>query len=102
MARYTVLRLLVFFGVLCALWLTQLRGWALLVLSAVVSAIISTFLLAGPREAVAQKLEQKVTERRAKADEYRTAEDDELDDDVDDDLAAAEGSDEADEEYTDR
>ncbi|REF30098.1 DUF4229 domain-containing protein [Calidifontibacter indicus] len=98
MARYTVLRLLVFFGVLCALWLTQLRGWALLVLSAVVSAIISTFLLAGPREAVAQKLEQKVTERRAKADEYRTAEDD----DLDDDLSTAEGSDEADEEYTDR
>lgn len=84
MARYAVLRLLVFFGVLCALWLTQLRGWALLVLSAVVSAIISTFLLAGPREVVAQKLEQKVTERRAKADEYRTADDDEADEEFTD------------------
>ena len=54
MARYTVLRLLIFFGVLCALWLAQLRGWQLLLLSAVVSAIISVFVLAGPREQVAQ------------------------------------------------
>ncbi len=75
MARYTVLRLLVFFGVLCALWLAQLRGWPLLLLSAVLSAIISVFLLQGPREQVAQKLEAKVDERRARADENRTAED---------------------------
>ncbi len=88
MARYTVLRLLVFFGVLCALWLAQLRGWPLLLLAAVISAIISVFLLAGPREAVAEKLEQKVAERRERAEEYRTAEDD-LDES-------------ADEEYTDR
>jgi uncharacterized membrane protein len=85
MARYTVLRLLVFFGVLCALWLAQLRGWPLLLLSAVVSAIISVFLLAGPRDVVAAKLECKVAQRRERADEYRTAED--FDDD---------------EEYTDR
>lgn len=77
MARYTVLRLLIFFGVLCALWLAQLRGWPLLLLSAVVSAIISVFVLAGPREQVAQKLEEKVTERRERTDDHRTAEDEE-------------------------
>ena len=87
MARYTVLRLLIFFGVLCALWLAQLRGWQLLLLSAVVSAIISVFVLAGPREQVAQKLEEKVTERRERTDEHRTAEDEE---------------DEESQEYTDR
>lgn len=77
MARYTVLRLLIFFGVLCALWLAQLRGWPLLLLSAVVSAIISVFVLVGPREQVAQRLEEKVTERRERADQHRAAEDDE-------------------------
>lgn len=87
MARYTVLRLLIFFGVLCALWLAQLRGWQLLLLSAVVSAIISVFVLAGPREQVAQKLEEKVTERRERTDDHRTAEDEE---------------DEESQEYTDR
>ncbi|MBC9956321.1 DUF4229 domain-containing protein [Yimella sp. cx-51] len=79
MARYTVLRLLVFFGTLCLLWLAGLRGWPLLLLSAVVSAIISVFLLAGPREHVAQRLEARVAERRERADEYRTAEDDDED-----------------------
>ncbi|GAB3759256.1 hypothetical protein GCM10027599_27810 [Yimella radicis] len=87
MARYTVLRLLIFFGVLCALWLAQLRGWQLLLLSAVVSAIISVFVLAGPREQVAQKLEEKVTERRERTDDHRTAEDEQ---------------DEESQEYTDR
>ena len=87
MARYTVLRLLIFFGVLCSLWLAQLRGWQLLLLSAVVSAIISVFVLAGPREQVAQKLEEKVTERRERTDDHRTAEDEE---------------DEESQEYTDR
>ena len=87
MARYTVLRLLIFFGVLCALWLAQLRGWQLLLLSAVVSAIISVFVLAGPREQVAQKLEEKVTERRERTDDHRTAEDED---------------DEESQEYTDR
>ena len=87
MARYTVLRLLIFFGVLCALWLAQLRGWPLLLLSAVVSAIISVFVLAGPREQVAQKLEEKVTERRERTDDHRTAEDED---------------DEESQEYTDR
>lgn len=90
MARYTVLRLLIFFGVLCALWLAQLRGWPLLLLSAVVSAIISVFVLAGPREQVAQKLEEKVTERRERTDEHRTAEDEEDEED------------EESQEYTDR
>lgn len=85
MARYTVLRLLIFFGSLCALWLLQLRGWPLLLLAAVLSAIISVFVLAGPREQVAQKLETKVAERRERADDHRAV----------DEIAE-------DEEYTDR
>ncbi|GAB3588095.1 DUF4229 domain-containing protein [Calidifontibacter terrae] len=75
MARYSVMRLMVFFGVLCALWLAQLRGWPLLLLSAVISAIISVFLLQGPREQVAQKLEAKVDERRARVDHNSAVED---------------------------
>lgn len=85
MARYTVMRLLVFFGVLCALWLAQLRGWPLLLLAAVFSAIISVFLLQGPREQIAQKLEAKVDQRRERIDRNRDIEDVEDVEDVEDD-----------------
>ncbi|YAL83785.1 DUF4229 domain-containing protein [Dermacoccaceae bacterium W4C1] len=75
--RYTLLRLLTFFAVLMILWLIGLRGILLLVVTALISSIISLVALAGPREDLARKIDAKVTERRAKADENRTFEDDE-------------------------
>lgn len=75
--RYTLLRLLVFFAFLLAGYLVGLRGILLLVLSALVSAIVSVVLLAGPREELANKIDAKVQQRRAKAEENRALEDEE-------------------------
>ncbi|EAS1785909.1 DUF4229 domain-containing protein, partial [Salmonella enterica] len=54
MLRYTVLRLLIFFGVLSLFWLLGLRDrdqqWMLLVSSALVSMVLSYFVLARFRE----------------------------------------------------
>lgn len=76
MARYTLLRLLIFFATLMILWLVGLRNWALLGVSAIVSAIISLVALQGVREQFASQIEAKVKERQAKADAHRMAEDD--------------------------
>ncbi|KNX36234.1 DUF4229 domain-containing protein [Luteipulveratus halotolerans] len=76
MARYTLLRLLIFFATLMILWLVGLRSWALLAISAIVSAIISLVALQGVREQFASQIDAKVKARQAKAEAYRTAEDD--------------------------
>ncbi len=76
MARYSLLRLSCFFLVLIALWFAQLRGWPLLVISAVVSAIISVWALRVPRERFASQVEARVDKKRAEADAMRTMEDD--------------------------
>ena len=76
MARYTLLRLSTFFLVLIALWFCQLRGWPLLVISAVLSAVISVYALRVPRERFAAQVERRVERKRVKADAMRTAEDD--------------------------
>jgi type II secretory pathway component PulM len=68
MMRYSLLRILVFFGVLSLLWLLGLRDRSeqipLLVLSALISMVISYFVLARFREESTQKL-QAAVERRA-------------------------------------
>lgn len=76
MARYTLLRLLIFFATLMILYIFGLRSWALLGISAVVSAVISLVALASIREQFAHQIEGKVAARREKAEEHRTAEDD--------------------------
>lgn len=67
MARYAVLRLLIFFGFLCALWLLGLRDgsqrWWLLGLAALGSAVVSYFVLQGPRAELSAKIAQRVDER---------------------------------------
>jgi mannitol-specific phosphotransferase system IIBC component len=67
MLRYSVLRLLIFFGVLSLLWLLGLRGrneqWQLLVLSALISMVLSYFLLARFREESARRLAERVEKR---------------------------------------
>jgi Protein of unknown function (DUF4229) len=70
MLRYSVLRLLVFFGVLSLLWLLGLRDkdqqWMLLVLSALISMVLSYFVLARFREESTAELARRI-ERRTEA-----------------------------------
>lgn len=67
MARYSVLRLLIFFGFLCALWLLGLRGesqrWWLLGLSGLGSMAVSFVVLRGPRAQFSASIARHVDER---------------------------------------
>jgi hypothetical protein len=71
MARYTVLRLMIFFGFLCALWLLGLRDlsqrWWLLGLSALGSMAVSYFVLQGPRAQFSASVAARVDERARRA-----------------------------------
>lgn len=83
MLRYTVLRLLIFFGCLLLLWLVGLRGpdqqvWLLLG-SAGASVVLSYFLLRRPREEFAAKLAERI-ERRFEARRRTTGSDEEAED----------------------
>jgi Protein of unknown function (DUF4229) len=70
MLRYSLLRLLIFFGVLAALWLLGLRDQdeqlILLVLGAIISMVISFFVLKPFREDYSRQIAERV-ERRAQA-----------------------------------
>jgi hypothetical protein len=74
MLRYSVLRLLIFFGVLGLLWLLGLRDpeerIILVVGAAVLSMVISFFVLRRFREdysrEIAQKLERRAAEKQRK------------------------------------
>jgi hypothetical protein len=62
--RYSVLRMLLFFGCLLILWLVGLRDPAwLLVVTALASVTLSYFLLRGPREQLARGLADRVAGR---------------------------------------
>lgn len=80
MIRYTILRLLTFVVVLLVLYAVGFRSWALLVLSALISLVISFFALRGPREEFAGQIQRKVSERQERAAAYRSAEDDDTED----------------------
>lgn len=89
MARYTVLRLMIFFGLLCALWLLGLRDvgqrWWLLGLSALGSTVVSYFVLQSPRAQFSASIARRVDEH-ARAAEHahevdEIAEDSEADQD---------------------
>ena len=71
MARYSFLRLMIFFGLLCALWLLGLRDesqrWTLLGISALGSMLVSYFLLKGPRAEFSAKIARHVDERARRA-----------------------------------
>jgi len=72
MARYSVLRLMIFFGFLCALWLLGLRDqgqrWWLLGLSALGSMVASYFVLRGPRAMFSASIARHVDERARRAE----------------------------------
>ncbi|MDV3220770.1 DUF4229 domain-containing protein [Intrasporangium sp.] len=85
MLRYTVLRLLIFFGVLMALWLVGIRNNPLLLvaLSAVISAVVSYVLLRGMRDEMTAKLmDRHEAKLRAKEEGRRTWTEDELAEDA--------------------
>ena len=72
MARYTVLRMMIFFGFLCALWLLGLQGagqrWWLLGLSALGSMVVSYFVLQGPRAKFSASIAHRVDEHARRAE----------------------------------
>jgi len=86
MARYTVLRLMIFFGLLCVLWLLGLRDasqrWWLLGLSALGSMAVSYFVLQGPRAQFSASIARRVDERARRAELGRTHDIDEVAEDT--------------------
>jgi hypothetical protein len=93
MARYTVLRLLIFFGLLCALWLLGLRDasqrWWLLGLSALGSMVVSYFVLQGPRAQFSASIARRVDERARRAGQARSDDRDEIAEDAEADEDSA-------------
>ena len=83
MARYSVLRLLIFLGFFLALWLLGLRDgserWWLLGISALGSMVVSYFVLQGPRAEFSARIAHRVDERAGRAELART---DEVDEDT--------------------
>jgi len=81
MARYSVLRLMIFFGLLCALWLLGLRDpsqrWWLLGLSAVGSMVVSFFVLREPRAQFSASIVHHLDDRAERAEQARAHEIDE-------------------------
>lgn len=63
MARYTVLRLLLFFGCVCALWLLQLRGLWLVIGAAALSMLLSLVLLRAPRQQFSSQVADRIQGR---------------------------------------
>jgi len=59
--RYTLLRLLIFFGVLMTLWLVGIRNSPVLLvgLAAILSAVLSYLLLRGMRDEMTAKLMER-------------------------------------------
>lgn len=95
MVRYSLLRILIFFGVMAALWLLGLRErdeqLLLLALSALISMAISVVALKRFREDYSQQLAERL-ERRAQAKQQRGARADEQAEDAEDEgLQSREG-----------
>ncbi|XLW76434.1 DUF4229 domain-containing protein [Arsenicicoccus dermatophilus] len=63
--RYTLLRLLLFFGCLSALGLVGLWGPLLVVLAGLLSMVLSLFVLRGPRDEWSARIQQRVEGRLA-------------------------------------
>ena len=88
MARYSVLRLMIFFGLVCALSLLGLHSWLLLVVSALGSMAVSYFVLKGPRAQFSASIANRVD---ARARRVELAHSQDTDEDVED-AKAVEGS----------
>lgn len=78
--RYSVLRFLVFFGVLGVLYLVGMRGFLLLIVAALISTAVSYIGLANFRQDTVVAVQKRVDERSERAKKLREAEDDDVDD----------------------
>ena len=65
--RYTLLRIMLFFGTLCLLYLVHLRGFWLIAVSLLASMLISFFVLRRPREELSRTIAAKVDARAERA-----------------------------------
>lgn len=65
--RFTVLRLGLFAAAVAVLWLLQVRGLLLALLSAFVSVALSYVLLQGPRAELAQVLAERAARRAGRS-----------------------------------
>jgi Protein of unknown function (DUF4229) len=72
---YTVLRLLLFFAAIWVLYLAGARGFLLLVLAAVVSALISFVVLNRLRDKMSGSLTASLGKFRSRLDEGTSSED---------------------------
>ena len=77
MLRYTLYRLLIFFGCLLFFWLVGLRNdqVLLLLVSAVVSVVLSFFLLRSQREQFSAQIADRMEKRQAAKAQARDAAD---------------------------
>jgi hypothetical protein len=74
MARYSVLRLMIFFGLLCALWLLGLRTWLLLGVSALGSMAVSYFVLRESRAQFSASIVHHLDDRAQRAEQAHSHE----------------------------
>ena len=70
---YTTARFMVFVACVGVLFVIGFRSWLLVLGALVLSAPLSFFLLRKQREAFAQRVEGRVSERRVKKDKLRAA-----------------------------
>lgn len=75
MARYTVLRLLVFLGALMVCYLVGLRDFAMVAVAALASGVLSYFILRLPREEMTEQVVQRVDRRRQRQEAASAADD---------------------------
>jgi len=68
---YTLGRLVVFAGCAALLYLVGFRSWALVLVALLVSAVVSFFLLRGPRAAFAGWLTERAAARRQEQERLR-------------------------------
>ncbi|MCH8613859.1 DUF4229 domain-containing protein [Arsenicicoccus dermatophilus] len=78
--RYTLLRLLLFFGCLAALGLAGLRGLLLVVLAGLLSMVLSLFVLRGLRDEWSARIQQRVEGRLEDRQGAHKVTDDEVED----------------------
>jgi hypothetical protein len=72
---YSILRLLLFFAAILALYFAGLRGILLVGVAAVVSALISYVVLSRLRDSMSASLNNRITRFRDRLDEGTRAED---------------------------
>ena len=86
MLRYSVFRLLIFFGCLLFFWLVGLRNdqVLLLLVSATVSVVLSFFLLRSQRDRFSEQIAERVEKRQEAKRAAREAGDRQTDEDVED------------------